>query len=660
MADNESLNSDIEFQGEDNNVIESYQEKFSDACNVFYGICRPSNLKIGYLKFLDLVQSGQGHTESMLMISECFMHGKGVDTNEDLALAWLEKAAIEHKNPVAKGRYASYFLDKMSSNHENTSRSSPNSNTMKLSYDDALKLLAEAAEEGSIEAETKLGALLEKAGEFEDAFKWFTLSASHGCPNSTNMLGLLYFHGKGVIQQPETAFRHFITSASFGCADAYCNAGVCFERGIGTEKNINDAMKYYHLGASRGSGQAMYSLGFILSKKSISMHDKILRSSKDGGSGRQKSKNAELLRRFMKGGLLPAESLTADCDPSTDYFEVNIVSKAGAVWLRKASEHGVVDAGFQLGQMYEQGLAGFPVDLKAAYSQYLWAANRDHIKANYFVGNMLYSGVGTSTPPDYTSACIRYRQAAQSDHAPAMNALALLLEDGLGDADHLSQPMEAVVWYWEACSATAEPYEEAAVNLAMLLTRCFRHAHVNANGNANSDFTMRSGNVLSMAEVRSWLEENYPITEEIFRTAETLGPQYSNYEPIEMQIRRGHGGGQGEEKDSRDEKSGHNITRALAIDVDCGYENSNDFKSYGNSNINGIQSRGQSPSPRAQGSASNTVNKGKGKGIDKSKSKGHERVDGVIPPAYVPRASRVFSPTSDLKSPLKKQQTRFS
>ena len=77
----------------------------------------------------------------------------------------------------------------------------------------------------------------------------FSLASTNGCPKGLNNLGLMYFHGKGVIKQPEIAYQKFIQASQWGDADACNNAGICLEQGIGIEKSIHDALRYYHLGA---------------------------------------------------------------------------------------------------------------------------------------------------------------------------------------------------------------------------------------------------------------------------------------------------------------------------------------------------------------------------------------------------------------------------
>ena len=140
---------------------DSPEERFRAACSVFYGICCPQNYKTGYLQFLDCIERGQ-HVESMIMVAECLSSGKGVEKDESLGLAWLERAGLEHGNAIAKGRFASKLLDEIrckkvisaiKANEHLTQVTSPETVGIEKFlevYDEStiLRILGEAAAEG--------------------------------------------------------------------------------------------------------------------------------------------------------------------------------------------------------------------------------------------------------------------------------------------------------------------------------------------------------------------------------------------------------------------------------------------------------------------------------------------------------------------------------
>lgn len=166
-----------------------------------------------------------------------------------------------------------------------------------------------------------------------------------------NYLGMLYYHGQGVILQPELGFDQFILAATCGDADACNNAGLCLERGIGAEKNLLEAMKYYRVGSERGSSSAMYNLGFLLAKRAIDMYALAYTSSYQANE-----KNKLTLRAFQERGIIPVDERGS----STLMNESEIVMQHGISWLRASMERGVVDAAYQLGYIMEQVLKHAP------------------------------------------------------------------------------------------------------------------------------------------------------------------------------------------------------------------------------------------------------------------------------------------------------------
>ena len=161
-------------------ALDDVETRFRSACDVFYGIGRPAHHKLGYLALLALAEDNQ-HVPSMVLIAECLLHGRGVGRDPLRSLAWLEKAAFEFDDAVAKARFAAYLLDERSKHDEEELQSlgglaRPANDVMKKYFKiyhegKLLNVLAEAAEGGALEAETKLAQLLEKSKEYEDAFK---------------------------------------------------------------------------------------------------------------------------------------------------------------------------------------------------------------------------------------------------------------------------------------------------------------------------------------------------------------------------------------------------------------------------------------------------------------------------------------------------------
>ena len=143
--------------------------------------------------------SEKGNIEAMLCLSQCYLHGKGVDKSESKGLEWLAKAAnsgicpkaqndlamliinnIKERNPNCIIEYCASLIDECSirPNNNTTTGTNTNNNTSsttgsnEYTVEDAIKLLLAAALEGSVEAKCSLGAVYEEAGDIDQAADW--------------------------------------------------------------------------------------------------------------------------------------------------------------------------------------------------------------------------------------------------------------------------------------------------------------------------------------------------------------------------------------------------------------------------------------------------------------------------------------------------------
>jgi TPR repeat protein len=509
----------------------------ASAYSAYYGINRPKNfkdalLKLGELSILHPYSHSHGvmvigylaekenNADAMILLADSYLdgighlyiHGKYQEKNYRLAKQWLERA-VDADHPLARAKLGHLLVQeaKASAKH-------PNDNVNELLYQKGRDLLIQAAMLGIVEAETSLGIISYEACDYVQAHEWFERAIAHGSPKAMNYAGLLYLYGDGVIRQPELAYQHFITAASSGDQEACYQVAQCLERGLGTEKNHNDAMVMYHIGSIRGNAQAMYSLGILLVKKAIAMYDAIkpyldqpsisLSVEKNSYLKHIQEKDLMVLRTLIDHGIVGLGKYDEiDHDQIPSY---SIIMDRGIYWMRRAAEGNVLEASFQLGQIYEQGLAGVAIDLYSAYHQYLYTtkhSNPLHVRAALCVAHMAYAGVGVTQ--DYQLAAKYYEMAALTGQVDAMNALAILLEEGQSTEYHIPNIDQAATWYLEASKLGSE---QAAVNLAYLLkTHSSKIAFVSS----------RSGAALSVHEVFQFLIKQYPSCKSLFERQQT-------------------------------------------------------------------------------------------------------------------------------------------
>lgn len=96
---------------------------------------------------------------------------------------------------------------------------------------------------------------------YEEAVKWFTLSAQQGHAAAQEHLGCCYYYGFGVAQSYEEAVKWMKLSAGQGDELAQCWLGNCYYSGKGVKQNYKEAVKWYEKAAKQGQVDAQYCLG---------------------------------------------------------------------------------------------------------------------------------------------------------------------------------------------------------------------------------------------------------------------------------------------------------------------------------------------------------------------------------------------------------------
>lgn len=442
---------------------------FSAGYSCYHGIGRAKNYSLAYSKFLEAAELGD--SDSMAMVGTCYNYGQGVEKDLTQARLWFSRGAASGSNR-AKTELALLLLNDLPEKTKPSSKvgsrlllqedkerdskgfsradessmragfpqrsnvsserddvdgngdvgdgGSSSSSGEKRSYDwaigEALRLLLEAASECHTEAQAQLASFNETSGNYVDALKWYQLAANDGCPGGLVGLGRLYLYGLGVQQNTSTALSHFVAAGRAGNADGYYFAGVACEKGIAPKgsdasspsPNMQEALRYYHLAADGGVREAMFAYGYTLLREAIG----------------------------MVSGLPEAARVTMSVQ-ERDVYETK--ASEGIRYLRNACELGVVDAGFQLGRCYEQGI-GVARDEQSAFGQFKAAAAKGHANAALCAANLLFTGFhsGMPSPLEVQQSVKYYLQAAELGNAAAVNCLGLLCEDGRVDAESIA------------------------------------------------------------------------------------------------------------------------------------------------------------------------------------------------------------------------------
>jgi TPR repeat protein len=230
--------------------------------------------------------------------------------------------------------------------------------------------------------------------EVANIFKNFFKHAEQGNAEAQNLLGEMYFLGKGVTQDYQEAAKWYRKAAEQGRANAQYNLGFMYENGQGVKQDYQEAAKWYRKAAEQGDAYARNLLGATY---------------------------------FWGKGV------------TQDYQEA-------AKWYRKAAEQGDANAQYNLGFMYENG-QGVIQDRKEAATWYRKAAEQGYAYAQNNLGLLYENGQGVLK--DDIMAYALFNLAAVQGNEEARNNRALLKtkmsQDQIAEARRLSRQLLAKI-----------------------------------------------------------------------------------------------------------------------------------------------------------------------------------------------------------------------
>jgi len=124
----------------------------------------------------------------------------------------------------------------------------------------ALEWYTKAAEQGCVTSMNGTGVIYQEGGygvtrNIETAVSWFNKAAEKGSTNSRIMLGMCYYHGKGVAKSLVTA-RYWYQQSADQDAVAQRKLGMMMLKGEGGEQDMEAAGALWKKAAARGDGKA--------------------------------------------------------------------------------------------------------------------------------------------------------------------------------------------------------------------------------------------------------------------------------------------------------------------------------------------------------------------------------------------------------------------
>lgn len=422
-----------------------------------------------------------GNAQAMLMLGSLYAEGRGVERSFERALSCL-LAAAEQDEPAAYQALAEWIDREGLEMTTSWYRKAAEHSIVDAQYELANRLMRgrgtkedkfeaaswylKAAEGGLAEAEFALGEIFmakdadpEAVGE---ACNWFRAAAKKGFAPAQTALGNLYAQGIGVPKDHRQAATWWQKAAEQGNVDAQFYLGQLFERGLSVPVDKAHAERWYRRAAERGNDErAIVALAQLYRKSEHRKAETLLRRAAERHLPQAQYDLASLLED-KANGQMSAESLS---------FLLLAAGQGHAEALRTLHEHlqrpdnplagllarmsgaALTPAAPERGQRplpARRRMQGATIDPatpeRSEHAQLLAEAARGTPEALWALGSRLVKGEG-GLPRDLEKAHEHFRQAAQSGHAAAQAALAVMLSSGKGCPQ---DSKEAVFWWTKA------------------------------------------------------------------------------------------------------------------------------------------------------------------------------------------------------------------
>ncbi|KXN90451.1 Chitin synthase regulatory factor 3 [Leucoagaricus sp. SymC.cos] len=255
----------------------------------------------------------------------------------------------------------------------------------------------------------------------------FFLANCHG----TGALGLQVDH--------ERAYHLYLQAAKQNHAAASYRVAVCNEIGAGTRKEPQRAAAFYRKAASLGDTPAMFKLGMILLHGSLEQ-PKNPREAVTWLKRAAEQADEENPHALHELGLLHEQpnSALVQYDP--------VYAKA---LFTQGAQLGYTQSQYKLGQCYEYGSLGCPVDPRRSIAWYTKAAEKGDAEAELALSGWYLTGSEGVLKQSDSEAYLWARRAANKGLSKAEYAVGYYAEVGIG----IKQDIEfARKWYMRAAA----------------------------------------------------------------------------------------------------------------------------------------------------------------------------------------------------------------
>lgn len=365
----------------------------------------PAVARSGFVLLQELARGG--NTAAMLAVANCYVEGRGVVVNPELAYTAFRIAA-DNGSSIGVFETAVRLLD---------------GNGVKPNHALGTELMKKAAEEGVADAVARLAeAALRQyqlnGSRSDELLKWSERGAALGLPSCQRCLGLCYEEGVGMAANSEIAFQLYSQAAVGGDVRGIVWLALCHVNGIGTPVNEMKALQLLSEAASTSDPYACYKFALLLDELVVKKHeqdialDPLNYSARPGSDGLSSEYEKEVVLQLKRAADLLHPAAMVSLAAKYAYGEGCEVNQAAAFELASnAARMGIADSLCLLGELYENGI-GTRSDVRKAALYYEKAARRGLPLAQYRYGLCLATGTGVQVD---MQSCIRWMAASSSN-----------------------------------------------------------------------------------------------------------------------------------------------------------------------------------------------------------------------------------------------------
>ena len=386
------------------------------------------------------------HSEELVLeekkTSYSFALGIGVEPDEEEALAWFTKAALQGQVDAQRelGFVHSIGFSEQQNNEsiywfKKAAEQGCSTSTYMIAreflyfgdIEKSIKWFEKAHALGEKEASYELGKIFElkidNYPDYETAIKWYMIAAKqHYDSESQFRLGRMYQYGYGVEKNIGEALSWYKKAAIQNYKDACFKLGILYSSGKIIKEDGNEAIKWFIKASKEGDKtsesilEKYYKDGFKLDKEFNRKYETLFKA-------RSQDESAQIQFGYdyvYKGTSNYQEEvcqwykqLAHDGNPNAQFLYslicLNQINNQRFEWLKKAADQGHTKSQYELAQMYHYGNYVEQSDIESI-KYYKLVANKN---VNAQIDLAYYYAHGIMLEINYIESFKRYQLAAQ-------------------------------------------------------------------------------------------------------------------------------------------------------------------------------------------------------------------------------------------------------